>query len=365
MNGRPADLTASGISRAAACPASYALPATWEPSSPQAARGKAIHAFLEGLQTALPSGDPAAYQALLAEAPADLREQLDALELGEFPLGEAETVFAVDVVTGTARALGHIKGRAYPKLGPNEISGTADLATRRAEVLDWKAGNIDYVEPAAESHQLGFHAFAISRVHSVDSVRVAIAHVDLDRAQITYDWHEHDAMALDAIGEDLRAIHGGVIAARESVRNGVVPAVNPGPYCKWCPAAKACPAMAADAAALATVAESTWMARVRTDLAEPGGVEKWHRRLPIMESIIDAIKSEVRSIVIAGPVEFADGSTLSIETRTRKSIDAKVIAAELANAVGPDEAARITAGATKSSSYATMVERKAAKGRAA
>lgn len=355
--GQAARPTASGISRAHACPAAYALPATWEESGPAALRGQHGHTFLEALQSTT-------REAALAAAPEDLREQLAALDVSNVARGDAEVGFAVDVPTNQARPLGHISGRKYPTLALSEIGGIADLVVDGGSgVIDWKFGNIDYVEPAADSHQLAFHALALSRVHGLDSVRVAIAHVDLDASRITYDWHEHDAMSLEWIANDLREIHASVRKAREQLAAGVVPQTNPGAHCKWCPAAKACPSMANDARALATVAESTWMARVNTELDEPGGIERWHLRLPILRSIVDAISDEVRARVkVEGPIALANGGTLTIEKRTRSSTDHKAVFAELVAAVGPDAAEAIAAQSTKTTHYEQLTERKARKG---
>lgn len=154
-------LSASGVPRALACPASLVLPQT-KYHTDFADQGEDRHADFEA---AIDVGD----------VDDVLPEQVVAmLRPGDRHVTEA--TWAYDVLTDRARELGHIKRRDYAKtLHATEIGGTTDLVVLgngRAIVVDKKG--YKRVGPAETNEQTLTYALMIARTYDLDEVTVVI-----------------------------------------------------------------------------------------------------------------------------------------------------------------------------------------------
>src|SRR5690348_7751770 len=120
--------TASSLERAAACPASCAIPVRVRSSSDAAERGSAIHGFIEDVISKHETREAA-----LAKVPVEWRGTCAALDwdaiTGDLEPATtfAESAYALDYVTGRARFLGRSLNRKYPPTSDEEITGTSDV----------------------------------------------------------------------------------------------------------------------------------------------------------------------------------------------------------------------------------------------
>jgi hypothetical protein len=210
-------LSASGVTRALACPGSLVLP-QHRYETKFAADGTDRHADSE---VAIDMGDE---EDVL---PARIIEMLE-----DDDVKDTECSFAFDCATGTARELGY--GReSYKNLSPFEIPGCLDLIVknkRRIIVVDKKG--FERVGPAESNEQTMTYALMVARTYGYDEVTVVIYYEvgGTDVAVVS-------ALDLDAHAERLKALM--VDTARAAVEPTKFLAM--GRWCKYCPAFLSCP----------------------------------------------------------------------------------------------------------------------------
>lgn len=234
-------LSASGEGRASHCAPAYALPAQ-HVQNEDATRGTIRHGFMRRL-FAMP------HEKALELTPESERAYCESIDLEGLPLDPAiyrpEVAFAFDVKTLTARELGADLERRYD-VGPTEIPGAADVSGRDAsmvEIWDWKFHGFEaHTEPIATNGQMRFLALAAARAAGVSAARICLVHFGDDGAWWLED-DELDAFELDSIEAEVVATFARVEAARAVVAAGHTPDVTRGPWCRWCPASAACPAV--------------------------------------------------------------------------------------------------------------------------
>lgn len=242
----PSSLSGSGLARALACPAAYALPEAREGSA-DATRGTAVHRFLELVSRGEPTSEH------LATLDPETRAPCGAIDLAEVPVGDdvrPEVALAYDVRTGAARELAPRGHRDYAGRAPTEVTGTADLFFRRAGrwvCRDWKTSRWDH-DVELSRPQLDFYALAWARVHDLDAVTCEIAVIEDSGALRTYAW-DHDWETLAGVAERVALAFGRVEAARAAREDHErtraarwEPDVAVGAHCRYCPAERACPA---------------------------------------------------------------------------------------------------------------------------
>lgn len=250
----PSALPGSGLARALACPAAYALPEAREGSS-DATRGTRVHRFLELVSR----GEPVAEH--LAALDPETRALCGAIDLAEVPTGDdvrPEVALAYDVATGSARELAPRGHRDYSDRRPTEITGTADLFFVRAGrwvCRDWKTARWDH-DVELSRPQLDFYALAWARVHDLDAVTCEIAVIEDSGALRLYAW-DHDWETLAGVAERVAQAHQRIERARADreahERTHAArwePDVAVGAHCRYCPAERACPATRALVASL-------------------------------------------------------------------------------------------------------------------
>lgn len=342
--------TASGLSRDERCPPNRVLPQV-QTNNPDALRGRAGHRFLElvggGMSPTLALAEvPEEYQAMCADI--DL-EGLP-LDLGEYL---QEVAFAFSLDTGEARELGRGLERDYSQVRPGEIAGTADVVHRDCvEVYDYKFDSFEPTcPPPGNNPQLLFLALAAARLRGVDRARVTIIHIRPDGTH----WEESDdldAFDLDAFELRLRAIRAGVVAAQAIVARGLIPSVEQGPWCRYCPATAHCPAIAALLRAAAGEPEEVLALRgvVRADDPEavhmltrelarhPEHAAKAYQRMRQVENALKVAKTALYLYASEQPIALDDGQVYGPVRTERKEWDGRKTRGAMLELHGPEVA---------------------------
>ncbi len=337
--------TASQLDRALNCPASCALPQV-RTQSAAADFGTGVHRFLERAHAI--GRDEA-----LAEIPEDAshRALCEQLPLDELPAGgRREVSFAWDMTSGQARVLG--SHRDYSTVTDSELCGTADMIGTVDGVgvaVDWKSGR--HVGDPATSGQLQFLSLALAQAFGVDEVRASFVYLRDDgtfyRDEVTFDGFD-----LAAFAERLRALPARIAAARERIDSGRAPDVSNGPWCRFCPAAAACPAKVALARSFGGE-----LAALRSKVAalSPTEAGQVYARAIEYRELVDAVIDGLKDVARVQPLELPDGRMLQ-ETMVRvpTKVDADVAERVIEEMYGTEVARE--AVATEKSTTLTAIE---------
>jgi CRISPR/Cas system-associated exonuclease Cas4 (RecB family) len=319
----PPFLSGSGLARAEACPAAYALDADRERAHDErsdASRGTAIHAYCERLSRGV------ARAKALALCPREVLETCAGINPAAIPAGEPEIAFSLNVATGESRRLERVAHRSYGELLPTEIPGTLDLIVRPennhglALVIDFKTG-VESVPAARGCLQLEFGAICVANDFGVDEVEIQIARIDEEGA-IHFDAHVMDAFALEAARARIARVFARVTEARAARLAGEESKVRESRYCKYCPTKGHCPAYGREAMALATRSEG-WLEGLRADLASNDGAAHWYERYKKAAWIVDELKKELDARILAGDIVLPDGRRVRRVPEARRRIDGK------------------------------------------
>lgn len=295
-------VTASQIDRAINCPASVALPQIRQQSD-AADYGTGVHAFLKRVEKVGREG-------ALSEIAADVshRDLCEQLPLDELPKGgRREIAFARNRVTGAVRILGEGEHRDYSNVTPEEDCGTADLVGSkdgRGVVKDWKAGR--YVGNPATAGQLLFFGLCVLEIAEVDEVEVAFIYLR-DDGTFYEDRAVVDRFDLAAFAEKLRELPRRIEAERAKIDAGKQPDVSNGPWCRFCPAAAACPAKTALARSFGAE-----LLTIRENITALSPVErgKVYDKALQFKDILDEVIAGIRDTARVDPVELPDGRIL-------------------------------------------------------
>jgi hypothetical protein len=315
-------VTFSGVERVMACAPAAVLPHSREVREP-ALRGNAIHDFLFNLNS------NARDKALLL-VPDKYREACESIDLEKLPppgSGAGEVAFAYDTRADTARELGRGLNRNYGQLSPWEIAGTVDwvgVSGSMVVVVDFKSG-FGEVTAAPRNAQLRIGALASARAYGCTSARVAIAKVRDNF--VWWDWAEFDALDLDAIAAEVRAMTEAVDIENKRVAGGQSPNTVQGLHCRYCPAFTACPAKMN--LVLAVVHDAQRGAELPT-LSEanfPAVLD----RLEAAEAALKRVRETVEEYATATPVMLPNGDIYGPVETPRETIDAEKAGSLLAS----------------------------------
>lgn len=308
-------LTASGADRADACPASFALPAVFAEAGKHADDGTDLHARLE--------------RAIVGhelDARGDCRERRDWRELGlpfdpfaALPIGrhESETAWAYDPISDTGRALTNGAHRDYSATEPHEVPMTIDVITTddagQVTITDWKTGHRG---ASVQTLQLVVNALAVARARGLDSVTVAIAHVQGDRVHVTS--RTLDAIDLAAAAAQVRGIVERINDARAIVASGRVPDVYPSEdACRYCPCMASCPAHVALArSVLGQTWEPATVATAIEAMSPSEAGELWYR-FKAGEDLLEQIGKSLRARCEREALPLPDGRVLRMVAQTQ------------------------------------------------
>ncbi len=323
--------TASGLTRALACPTSCVLPQVTAPPSPWAEDGRALHLYVERLT----KGDSP--EAAAEQLPEALRTTALSLDVDGWPLDvragwQSEAAVSYGLSTGTARML-DAAGRSYGVQPVGVLTGTADLVRVHdgvVWVVDVKTGR-GWLPKPSESGQLRFLALALATVHDVDAAQVGHLRVDTSSGRAWLDVEPLDALELATVREQL-------LEAQDAVQAGTV-APKEGPWCRYCPAFPVCPAKAA----LVTGMMDVPVLDANTAAAA------W-QRIRDTRAVLDRVEAAVREYAAREPVRLTDGWELAEFETSRESLDGERVWVALSAAYGPAVAdAAVELSATKAS----------------
>lgn len=281
--------------------------------TPEMLAGTATHAAIEATLTGaeLPEleADAAAYYATWAAWHAEGMPGLEHSLGGEW---QAEQAFAYDPLTDTGRALGAVRGRAYPTpQSRTEIVGTVDalIVDARASaalVVDWKTGDdrSRLTADAGANLQLRGYALMVSRALAVDSVDVAVVRIGSQGVTVTR--HAYDAFDLGPAAEELRQLLAAVPTAQPT----------PGLHCRRCRAVAECPATVNAADTIAPRSPDPVPLEVTADNAGALLV-----RLRAVQAACDQVEAALKTFADANNgVDLGDGRRWRRVTTERASI---------------------------------------------
>jgi len=323
--------TFSRLDRSIACPASAALPQAVDTGSAAATRGTAAHEYL-AVVVGCDAG-PA-----LDQVPAELRAWCGEIELERIdiePGDHREWAVAYDVETGAAREIGHRVEREYGPVADTEIVGSMDRARVNADrvyVWDYKTGRTPVATP---SWQLRAGAVAVATLAGIDTATVAHTFIREDGGVWTVS-ADLDIFDLEAARDALRALPARLAEARAMVAAGTPPPVVEGPHCRYCPAARSCPAKIG--MVVKVVREPLDLRDQITELTETdaaAAVRLYHRA---REALADYGRL-VHAVAAASPIDMGDGVMFgSCAGRTTEKLDGEIALDVLREHFGEDAA---------------------------
>lgn len=287
-------------------------------SSEAAEHGNAVHALADSIVNGRQhdtTPEAEAYRKPIAHALERLSDLARAIGQNDELEIKSERAIAWQAHTGKSRYVTTPSHRAYPVANRGELMGTADLiiiAPGYAMVADWKSGRGAREEAAADSWQLKMLGLALARLLGLDSVDIALVHLEphdfyIDRATL-------DIWDLDAAETSLEGLV-------DELERGIQEPV-PGPHCRnsYCPVISTCPATRA---AVTRVEE-----QMRTRLPMLAEIEDdeqaraWRVGLKLVDEYVKSAKARLNDYVSArGAIELAPGLWYGVRKQTRDSID--------------------------------------------
>lgn len=321
--------SASSAHRWLACPASEALPHAKERGGEAAARGIAIHRYLQAVTNSGRVMGTVFLNAALDRAREDgVFEAVQALDLDALPTDPA--MYSAEMwmawhpmgtyipLRGDEAALLTYTGQ-LTRAGATAwldrhgfFFGAADVAAidpenRRGLIVDYKTGE-GFVEHPRDNAQISGLAFLLARTANLDEVDARIIRLPPGEEPIVMR-HVFDQAALfEVVERTIRAGLARVAEARGAVAMGLPPQVFQGEHCRYCPAFTACPAKTALVKALAASPEAI-EAEVRA-LLTPENTGVAYIKLRAIEDLVGRLKSAVRDAAVEfDGVPLPDGRT--------------------------------------------------------
>lgn len=324
---RPRLPTASGLTRALACPTSCVLPQVTAPSSPWAESGRALHAYVEAIARGATPAEAA------QRVPPELRDTALALDTDNWPVDlqagwRPEVAVLYDMDKDAAEVL-DAAARSYGHRGRNAIVGTADLVRVHdgtVYVIDVKTGR-GWLPRPSESGQLRALALAFARVYGVDAAEVGHLRVDTSDGHAWLDLESLDALELATVREQL-------LEAREAVEAEVV-APKEGQWCRYCPAFPVCPAKAALVTEMMDV-----------PVLDQGTAAAAWQRIKDARAVLDRVEAALKEYAAREAVSLPGGWVLAEAESVRESLDGRKAHAAALEVLGPataDVAVELTA----------------------
>lgn len=269
------------------------------------------------------------------------------LAVRDFNIGEvidgtsgrkAETAYAVNVKTKSARYLGQDLGRNYGKLEPYEVPCTIDIqaeAGDRPWVRDWKFGTY------ASWWQLLVQAAALAYLPEQPEMEVDAGFVFIDGS--TYGgfyFEEKKVLSLEEIDDACDAL----FHAWERVEKwGAAFKANPkdippqaiGSWCKYCRAFPSCPAQWQLTGAL--IGKLTGIEGALPNYSPQETGLAW-QKIREVKNILERVEEAVKGQALRTPVPLPNGKFLHmVECQGRASVDKDVAEATIKRLGGTDE----------------------------
>lgn len=234
-----------------------------------------------------------------------------------------EVSYALDVERRTVREIGVGLGRSYGVLAESEIALTIDVECRRLDgfwVGDWKSRS--RVSAVADNWQIRCAVIAVMARHGVDVVTGFLGY--LDDSELETD--VFDAFHVAAWWDELRSMRLRILEADRLVNvSGVVPDVNAGRWCQYCPALPHCPAHTRLALSMLGELDSV-NAAIGELTAEQCG-RAWEL-LKKYDTIAERVKESVRERARRELVPLSNGRRLAlVECKGRLGLDTAAVEA--------------------------------------
>jgi hypothetical protein len=341
--------TGSKAHRAWKCPASIVLaPITAEGEKPSAARGTAIHRYLERVRVI-------GMEAALLEAAEELRPFLTAIDFDALPTHLAtEVAFLWDWKARTAREIGRNIGRDYAghlertlqrPIGPTEIALTVDLVGiggALGYVGDYKTGRTRYPEPERFAQTL-LGALCVRALYDCPDVRVELIYIDADGDDFRARGIADSWILDDFADEFARAMELAEVYELEHKAGRPIP-LRTGEHCDYCEAFKHCEAQTGLVrklpASVDALLASGYLKRERV-------VDAYHE-IQRYKQLLASMESEIYMLTTRpeiGPLDLGDGHILGPVEETREKLNGKIAASVLEQWHGKearDEAVTLT-----------------------
>ncbi len=246
-------ISASSVDRVDACPPSAVMTPRVDETGEAAVRGTAIHEFLR--RVSIDSSENA-QKAALSCVPVEWLGTCNSLDLqsalGGITVVSTEDAYAIDVATGNIAFLGNNIDREYAaacqsvygrSLRDTELCLTLDLEGRLADgtpvCLDWKTGI--QTKSVEVLWQMRLQSYVLSIKYDSAEVLARVVYIKPE-GNVWLDETTFSRMTLDSIPEELLTIFNRVRKAKGELDAGLLPAVNAGDHCKYCPCFLSCPA---------------------------------------------------------------------------------------------------------------------------
>lgn len=356
-------VSGSGLERFVRCRASSVLPRVWAQASEHAARGTAIHAYLERI------GNGSTVADALALVPDEHREACEAINLDEIADSlrlSPEVALAYNPRNDSARVLGSGLARDYSAITDDEIPLTVDLAGLKGDTAiaeDYKTGHRT-LTPAADNWQIRGAALAVARAHDKDAARGALVYLRNGRA-----WKDEatfDALDLLGFAAELRATWERAHADRARHASGGHVEPSEGSWCRYCPCAWSCPAKV-----------GLVRAALGGELAGPVRAVDAGRLLPrVTEAmrLLGAVKAQIVALAASEPIRLsADGDEETwigeVVAEGNERLDARIAIDQAAAVLGIEDrdafALEVASLEITKSSLDAAVKRRAPRGKGA
>ena len=335
------DVSGSGLPRAMECDGAALLPRDARETSVAAERGTIIHEYLRACLTGT---DPAVALAAVPEAYQYTCESIEVERAvdGAHVVG-AEYAFAYDPRTGVARLLGENIGRDYAGRGlrvGEEIPCSLDLILdgadwldeRELAVVDFKTGQLT-AHPAKSNWQVILGCLCVRSVFAPEAASITgkLGYVDEDGGW-AWDRVRFPRAQLDAFQHELAATWSDWALTATGEQDLLL---TPGNRCTHCDRQGACPAMAKEVRALATV-DDAWVTSMAARILGNDEAAVFYEKLGKMDAIVDKLKALWRQRVAQGPVRLPDGEEVRMIEKRETRIDGKRALAVLREAYGEE-----------------------------
>lgn len=288
------DTTASGLERTLECPGSEVLSKVCTRSD-YADRGNDLHGFVRKVSRGVPIADAIVH---VAER---WRTTAMAIDFRKLTMGlsqiRSERAFAIDTETQIVRFLGEDIGRRYPERTRAEFAGTEDIGAVRYDkmpvTIDIKTG-WDTVSSPDENPQVKFFAVRAHLETGANQVDGRIAYIR-ESGSVHFDAHVFSRMEMEDFLDDLSELVPRLEAARAQFEATGTVTVSTGKWCKYCPAATACPAKVGLARYLAGAELAEISAMLTALTPEQRGVA-WEKAAEIA-SILKVVQDGLKDVV--------------------------------------------------------------------
>jgi hypothetical protein len=250
-----------------------------------------------------------------------------------------EASYGWNVASNVATFLGSGLGRGYPAPQPGDIFGTTDVAGVRAwdgrgVIVDWKSGAGNVTHPR-DNLQLKFAALAFSALHELSEVEVRLGLVR-NSGDVDVERHVFRSFALDDIRDELAELYARAARLVEDGTRGdaLLPVLQPGAQCQYCPALPCCPAKVALARALLPE-----LATVRDKLEGMTSEQRGQAFLKYREAkqLMELLHEAFNSLARAEPIPVDENREVRELVYLKRSFDRKAAEALLRDKGATDE----------------------------